>query len=159
MPTYQVAWNATTKTAKIQPDGAAVGAGFTDIGSFDHNNDVDDELGVDANHVYYHHVRDLLYAQDVLNMQDVSIIIPVATVSGGADFTLDISNGDTRNLAPVVTPPGATNQAMTYASADPTKATVDANGLVKPVAAGSSVITITSVDTGVTDTVTVTVQA
>lgn len=160
MATYQIAYKASTKEVKIQNSGAALGAGFANIGTFDHDADPDDNLGVDANHVYWHHVRDKLYAQGVLDMQSVTIKVPVVSIDvTPATQTLDISNGDTVQLATAFTPPIARNQALTFVSSDPTKATVDANGKVRPVAAGSATITVTSVDTGVTDTCVVTVQA
>lgn len=80
MATYQVAWNPTTKIAKIQDDGDIPGAGFTDIGSFVHDHATLDPLGksdndspLTDNHTYFHHVRDLLYLVGVENMQAVVI--------------------------------------------------------------------------------------
>jgi Bacterial Ig-like domain (group 2) len=156
MSLYQVVYNATTRVAKIQNNGDTPGSGFTSIGTFRHNADAQDNLGPDISHVYWQHVRDLLYLAGHQNMQNKTILIPVGAISLGSNFGLAI--GATKNLAPVITPPGATNQAVVYSSATPAKATVDVNGIVKGIAAGTSVITATSADTGVTSTVTVTVS-
>ncbi len=55
----------------------------------------------------------------------------------------------TRQLTAVVTPTGAL-QTGTWVSSDPTKATVSSTGLVTGVAAGSTTITFTSTDGGLT---------
>jgi hypothetical protein len=165
MPTYQVAWNATTKVAKVQNDGDAVGAGFTDIGSFDHFDDADDELGDDGgtgteNHVFYHHVRDLLYAEGVTDMQSLSILAPVpASISAViADDTL--ANSATSQITTTFDPVTTTDKRLTYSSSNEAIATVDATGLVTADDAtdGVAIITVTSVaDPRLTDTITVTV--
>lgn len=77
MTTLQLAYNAKTKEAKIQKPGAAVGAGFTDLGDFHHPNP-SDELGFDGNHVLYHHVQDMLYKVGEQNMQAVKISMALA---------------------------------------------------------------------------------
>lgn len=60
-------------------------------------------------------------------------------------------------LTTVATPPGA-SQVFTYTSSDPTKATVNAQGVVTGVAAGATTITIRAVnDYTKTDTVAITV--
>lgn len=163
MSTYQVAWNATTKVVKIQPDGSTVGAGFTDIGSYDHDDDADDELGIDENHVLYHHVRDLLYEEGVQDMQSVDITIPVISITSlPATDNLDLSEAETVQIINTIVPSNAINPVITYESSDPTKATVSASGLVTPVAAGESTITVTvTVDdeSTATDTAVITVVA
>lgn len=76
-----------------------------------------------------------------------------------ATVTLDISDGDTQQLTAATTP-ASQGVVVTYASSDETKATVDENGLVTPVAAGEATITGTAVhDDSLTDTCVVTVQA
>lgn len=75
-----------------------------------------------------------------------------------ATVTLDISNAETQQLTVATTPVGVANQ-YTYVSSDPTKATVSSSGLITPVAAGSSTVTVTAVASGDTDTCVVTVQA
>lgn len=71
MSTFQVAFNNTTKTATIQPSNDALPVGSINIGEFDHVSDPDDQLGglaeVTDNHVFYHHVRELLYKRSAAN--------------------------------------------------------------------------------------------
>jgi hypothetical protein len=164
MPTYQVAWNATTRDAKVQNDGDAVGGGYTDIGSFDHHDDADDEQGDDGgtgteNHVYFHHVQELLYQEGVENMQNITITAPkpegISSVIADDTLTVAQESQITTTFDPVTT----TDKRLTYATSDATKATVSASGLVTGVAAGAATITITSsADTRLTDTVDVTVS-
>ena len=65
----------------------------------------------------------------------------------------------TQQLTPTIAPAGATNKAVTYVSSDPTKATVNASGLVTGVAIGTTTITVTTADGSKTDTCAVTVAA
>lgn len=164
MPTYQVAWNATTRVAKVQNDGDAVGAGFTDIGSFDHHDDTDDELGDDGavgseNHVYYHHVRDLLYAEGELDMQSISILAPRAIGISAVIADDTLANEATSQITVTFDPVTTTDKRVTYSSSDETIATVDADGLVTADAVedGEVIITVTSLDGSFTDAITVTV--
>ena len=62
-------------------------------------------------------------------------------------------------LTAAVTPLNASNPAVTWTTSDPGVATVDANGKVKAVAAGTATVTVKSVDGNFTDTCTVTVIA
>lgn len=72
----------------------------------------------------------------------------LALVHGGATATLSV----------VFTPSDATNQNVTWSTSNAAIATVDANGVVTPVAAGVAAITATSVDGGYTADCTVTVS-
>lgn len=54
--------------------------------------------------------------------------------------------GETQQLAATVAPADATNKAVSYASDDEAVATVDDNGLITAVGAGSATITVTTVD-------------
>lgn len=73
--------------------------------------------------------------------------------------TAQIVVGDTVQLIPTVQPANATNKAVTWASGSTGVATVDANGLVTGVAAGTATITVTTVDGSHTATSTITVAA
>ncbi|NWB62367.1 phage tail tube protein [Pseudomonas sp. F1002] len=76
-----------------------------------------------------------------------------------APGTASIAVAATRQLTATVAPAGA-NQAVTWTSATPSVATVNSSGLVTGVAAGTSVITATSVaDDTKTSTATITVTA
>lgn len=62
-----------------------------------------------------------------------------------------------RPLTAAAEPDNATDKTVTWTSSDPAVATVDANGKVTAVAAGSATITATTADGGFTDTCEVTV--
>jgi sugar lactone lactonase YvrE len=64
----------------------------------------------------------------------------------------NLEPGGTITLVPTVTPVGATNKAVTWASSNTAVATVDATGKVTAVAEGSAIITVTTVDGGKTAT-------
>lgn len=159
MPTFQVAYNPTTRVAKIQKDGDAPGAGFTDIGSYDHVSDPDDQLGYEGNHVHYHHVRDLLYKRNpsVQDMQRVSIEYKKLTAISSTPATVTLAAATTQQITNAFTPVDASNRDVTYSTSDATKATVSASGLITAVATGEATITVTG-DGGVKDTVVVTIS-
>ena len=160
MANYQIAYKAITKEVVLQTQGDALPAGFVSIGTFVHDDNAD-TLGkpLAENHVLWHHVRDALYKQGQLDMQVVKItldaVVNVISVNAGNDFSIAVAA--TQQLAPVVLPANTVNKSVTYSSATPAVATVSAGGLVTGVSAGTSVITVTTVDGAKTDTVTVTV--
>jgi len=155
MTAFQVAWNPTTKVALIQTDGAATISGSTDIGSF---TETDPTVESADSLVLYHHVRDLLYHEDVLNMQDVTITFHRVTGISTSPATTTKAAAATQQLTNTFTPSNAPNKDVTYASSDVTKATVSATGLITAVATGSATITVTSVEGGFTDTCVVTIS-
>lgn len=162
MSTFQVAWNATTKVVKVQKDGDAPGAGFTDIGSFDHVSDPDDELGAGENHVLFHHVRDLLYLAGVENLQFIEIQYPyLVGISASPAGPVALDNAATQQLTITFDPVTAPNRTVSYVSSDITIATVSASGLITADAVneGQTIITVTSEEGGFTDTVVVDVAA
>lgn len=71
MPTYQVIWNATTKTAGVQVQGASPPAGSLIAGTFE---DANGPLVPNTSTVLYHAIRDALYSQGVLDMQRLVIV-------------------------------------------------------------------------------------
>jgi hypothetical protein len=71
--------------------------------------------------------------------------------------TASISVGNTTQLTAKIAPADATDQDVTWASNDETKATVSATGLVTGVASGSATITATTVDGAKTATCTASV--
>ena len=75
---------------------------------------------------------------------DALAYVPVTGVTvAGAGVT---AIGATRQLTATIAPAGAAGYRVSWASADPTKVTVDENGLVRRLAAGAVDITATSVD-------------
>ena len=84
------------------------------------------------------------------------IVTPVESITAD-DITM--MTGETAQITPTVLPADA-NQAVTYASANTSIATVSEDGLVTAVAAGTTTITITSVSTPeVSTTINVTVNS
>ena len=84
------------------------------------------------------------------------MVIPVESITAD-DITM--MTGETAQINPTVLPADA-NQAVTYASANTSIATVSEDGLVTAVAAGTTTITITSVSTPeVSTTINVTVNS
>ncbi len=75
-----------------------------------------------------------------------------------APITLSMTEGDEENLTVTVTPSDATNQKVSWSSSDEKVATV-ANGVVKAVAEGNAIITVTTEDGEFTATCSVSVKA
>jgi len=73
--------------------------------------------------------------------------------------TSTISVNETDTLIATVTPSNATNKAVTWSSSDASVASVDSNGKVTGIAAGSANITVTTVDGGKTANCSVTVKS
>ena len=89
----------------------------------------------------------------------VNAAAPVPVTSVSLDKTsLELTEGKTAQLTATVEPNNATNKNVTWESSNTSVATVDANGLVTAVSAGTATITVTTVDGGKTDTCTVTVR-
>ena len=72
--------------------------------------------------------------------------------------TLELFTGGSATLTATVEPSDAANQNVTWASSDPSVATVDAAGKVTAVGAGTATITVTTADGGFTATCAVTVR-
>ncbi len=85
--------------------------------------------------------------------------VPVAQVNGIVLNTnaARVPVGDTLQLTAQVRPSNALDQSVSYASSDPSVATVDENGLITGVSVGTAIITVTSNETGVTATCVITV--
>jgi len=66
--------------------------------------------------------------------------------------------GDTLQLTETVAPSDASNKNVTWTSDDEDVATVSSSGLVSAVAEGTATITVTTVDGGKTDSITITVN-
>lgn len=82
--------------------------------------------------------------------------IPVTGVSIPATFTFKV--GASSRFAATIVPENATNKDVAWTSSNPAVLTIDANtGIVKALAAGTAIITATTVDGGKTATCTVTV--
>ena len=73
--------------------------------------------------------------------------------------TLTLTEGETAMLVATVSPVDADNPSVSWSSGDDTIATVDANGLVTAIGAGTVSITVTTEEGGFTASSTVTVEA
>ncbi len=95
-------------------------------------------------------------AGDVTAECIVTVVIPVTSVSlNKAELTLE--KGKSEILTAIVSPSNATDKAVSWESSNTSVATVDQNGKVTAVEAGSTVITVTTNDGSKTATCNVTV--
>lgn len=85
--------------------------------------------------------------EETVNVSSVSLSPSSAT----------IAEGGAQQLSATVSPSNATNQDVSYSSSNNSIATVNSNGLVTGVSAGSVTITVTTNDGSYTDTSTITV--
>lgn len=161
MTQFTIYYKASTMTVRCVQATLAAPVGFTSLGAIQHDH-VDDPLGDAVNHVMYHHVRDKLYGIGYLDPSAWTIYIDKVIAVDRVNLTpatLTIAEGATSQLTKQVLPEDATIQTVTYASSDPTKATVSAGGLVTAVAAGTTTITVTTTSGAKTDTCVVTVTS
>ncbi len=87
--------------------------------------------------------------------------VEVAAFVSGIKFDkneLELYNGDTYTLQATILPEDANNKTLSWSSSSPTIATVDENGMITAIAAGTATITATATDeSGITATCKVTV--
>jgi LPXTG-motif cell wall-anchored protein len=92
-----------------------------------------------------------------VTVEDEIVTVPVTGVS--LDKTsLTLTTGKSDTLTATVAPANASNKAVSWASSNTSVATVDQNGKVTAVSAGTATITVTTVDGSKTATCTVTVE-
>ncbi len=95
------------------------------------------------------------------NLDGIEIIpsepIPVTGVEIDKS-TAEVIVGETVALIAIVEPTDATNKSVQWSSSDSTIATVDNNGLVSAISAGTVTITVTTIDGSKTDSCAVTVN-
>lgn len=119
--------------------------------------------GDHSQYVYTYNTKENTYNDNVtivpctLNL-GASSTVAVESVSLNQE-TLALAVGKTATLTATVLPEDATNKNVTWASDNEDVATVDENGLVTAVAAGTANITVTTEDGGHTATCAVTVNA
>ena len=111
----------------------------------------------------YQVARNRLEALGIVNMQFIEInldeVINVASITISPSTVTKVV-GQTQQLTINWTPSDSTIKTIaSWVSSDPTKATVDANGLVTAVAAGTTTITATTTDGAKTATKLVTVTS
>lgn len=144
---FKVAFNDSTKVATLLPANGALPAGSVSVGTFKHA-EVADLKGSQINHVYYHHIQDLLLKHGVQDMLPVDIV----NQSGFEPVLGIFLDRTTAEMLPTGTlqigvswiPNNPTNKNLSYVSSDPTAVTVSNTGLVTAVApTGVYPVTIT----------------
>ena len=85
--------------------------------------------------------------------EDLSVI-PVTGITISPK-PVHVELNQTATLDATISPANATNQNVDWSSSDPDIATVDQNGVITPLAVGTTIITATTQDGNFTDTVTV----
>ena len=150
---YRINWHAATHRVLLETGVSAApaaigGTGMSNLGTFEYDNESEESTGLNGmqgfadNHVVFHHVQDVLYKQGVQDMQSVRIYIDRPRSISIGTGTLTVAVGaDSAPLTVTVTPTTATDKKVVYTSSDETKATVNEEGVVHGVAAGSAVIT------------------
>lgn len=93
-----------------------------------------------------------------ITIKEKAANVPVTGVSLNKS-TLTLDKGKTTTLTETVAPSNATNKKVTWTSSNTNVASVDTNGKVKAVAAGTTTITVTTADGNKKATCTVTVKA
>lgn len=88
------------------------------------------------------------------------INVHIVSAQGVAIYaaSTELAIEQTTQLYPLFTPSDTTNQNVTWSSSNSNVATINSDGLVTAVSAGTAVITVTSVDGGFTGTQTITVK-
>lgn len=87
-------------------------------------------------------------------------VVKVSGITLNPDISLEIKEGSSYTIKATVAPSNATNNSVKWVSSSPDVATVDDNGNVTALKAGSTTITCTAVDgSGVSSSCTVTVKA
>ena len=87
-------------------------------------------------------------------------VVKVSGITLNPDISLKIEEGNSSKITAIVVPSNATNSSVKWVSSSPDVATVDDNGNVTAIKAGSTTVTCTAVDgSGVSATCPVTVTA
>ncbi|WP_019299042.1 N4-gp56 family major capsid protein [Lactococcus garvieae] len=103
-----------------------------------------------------HYVVAIVDDSKIVRVETAPIPVTGVTMS---QKTASMKVGDTKQVTGTVAPTNATNKTVTYTSSDEAVATVDANGKITAIAAGSADVTVTTDDGGKTDKCAVTVTA
>ena len=101
---------------------------------------------------------DRLYEIRIENVSAVAVPVPVESVSIDHCPPGDLTEGDTHQLTATVVPADASNPSISWNSSDPSVLTVDANGFVSALSAGTASITVTTNDGGFTSSCEVSVK-
>lgn len=171
MTTYKLALSADKKTVYIAKGADAFPGGVTNLPNLVHDDAADPVHPHAANHVLWHHIREVLYKRkasdgssggafpnNITNMGDISIVkhgnVMKATMVGAADVTREGAGTVSpvpKWFGPEITEAGvnAPLDSFTWTSSDPAVATVDAaTGVITYVAEGETIITGTEINGG-----------
>ena len=150
MATKKVAWNATTRTATVLTEAAALPGGSESLGTFQHPDPTDQLSRNEYSHVVWHHVRDLLYkVKNWQDMQAVTVVDTTVVKATGLNVTpasITSGVGTLIQLAPVVAPATVTDDRVTYTSDNTEIATVNERGEVLSKKVGSTKIHVRTAD-------------
>lgn len=154
MTEYNIGLSNDRKKVYISLGSDDLPEGASDVlDDFTHGDD--DSLNTwDGNHVLYHHVRDALYHEGILDMQRLEFITHGYLINSNgivADKTITVEEADSKTLSVKYLPSGDAAELtdFDYESSDVSIATVSASGVVLGVLEGSVEITITHKDTEV----------
>ena len=149
---YRINYLAASKLVRVESGSgaapAAIGGSYQNLGTARLDKDAKLSAGLggmqlrEVNHVLFQHVQDALYKIGVQDMAAQTILVDgVRSISIGTG-TLSVAAGaNSAPLAVTATPASAKDKEVTFTSSNPTKATVNKQGVVHGVAAGSAVIT------------------
>lgn len=114
MSRFQIAYNAGTKVATVQPFNDALPGGSVNIGDFYHDEELD-RLGEGDTHVVFHHVRDALYKRSAANPAQVAMFPENITDMASVSIVIDnLANPLSLNtLAPDVSGTAQVGQILT----------------------------------------------
>jgi Big-like domain-containing protein len=169
MTTLQIAYSAAASAVQVQTLGDTLAGGYTKIGEIPRTSVADPlgqlpagfQSGHDKQSVLFHHVRKALYSVGVLDTSRVPITVDTTyTAETGMTIspaTATKAHGATQQITPTFTPTTPSDTRVIYTTSDATKATVDANGLVTTIAAGTVTITATSDEGDFTGTCVITI--
>jgi len=112
---------------------------------------------------YITNPEDMPNVQEIISsILDANSIVPQPIIPLGVSLnknSVTLKAGETEQLIAKVSPFNADNKNVTWASSNEAIATVDSTGLVTGISDGSAIITVTTVEGGLTDTCNVTIDS
>ena len=152
---YRVNWHAATRRILLESNANAApaaigGAGMTSLGTFEHDIPDVEDAGLPGmqqfpeNHVVFQHIQDMLYKEGLQDMQSVKIFIDAPRTITLAGAAISVAVGADSEPAPVTFSPSTAKETdVTFTSANESIATVNQDGVVPGVSAGSTQIVAT----------------
>ncbi len=165
-------WTETTLSASNAPASGAVlatntanyAAGSTYTWALDESAIAKGQVSLLVTHVSG---NDISFASKEYSNAALHPVLKITTLNDQEDIgvtgvvvsqsDLDLETGGTFDLNATVSPSNATNQNISWGSSDDTVATVDADGVVTAVSAGTATIIVTTADGSFTDQTAVTI--